>query len=181
MKNAGIAFAFLIFAGFITTIIAMEWYPAALIRTPQASGGRAHIIWTYYVSRVTNSTLTYYKNALVSSSSTLAITPSITHDAREKSTDSIIENILIHNKIRAEGLETETEALITKKIAAYENQPNFTIAIALIYGLDSSEFVELVARPEAEREILALKNNWDDAALTAWVATEKKASRIVRF
>ncbi len=181
MRNAGTAFAILIFAGLVTTMVAMQWYPAILMRTPDASGGRAHIIWEFQINRVADSALTYYKNALENTSSTLQVTGSVRKDAYEKSAANLIENILVHNAVRAEGLEDAIEALIAKKVDEYAAQPDFSVAVSLIYGLDNSGFWELIARPEAERDILKEKNKWDDAALAAWIEEEKKASRIVRF
>ena len=181
MRNAGTAFAFLIFAGFVTTVIAMHWYPAALVRSSDVNGGRAHIVWEFQINRVADSAITYYKNALENASSSLTITASIKKDAYEKSANTIIENILVHDAIRARGLEVETETLIGKKVAEYNNQPNFSVAVSLVYGLDDSGFIDLIARPEAEREILKEKNNWDDAGLAEWLTAEKKAGLIVRF
>lgn len=159
----------------------MQWYPAILVRTSDVNGGRAHIIWEFQINRVADSAITYYKNALENTSSSLAVTASVKNDAYEKSTNNIIENILVHDAVRKEGLEADVEALTTKKITEYQNQPNFGVALSLVYGLDNSGFLELIARPEAERDILKEKNMWDDAALATWLEEEKKASRIVRF
>jgi hypothetical protein len=181
MRNAGTAFAFLIVAGFITTVIAMQWYPAILVRTSDTSGGRAHILWEFQITRVADSALTYYKKALENTSSTLQITTSVRSDAYEKSASTLIENILVHDAVFAGGLEAATEALIAKKVDEYAAQPDFSIAVSLVYGLDNSGFIELIAQPEAEREILKEQNKWDDAALAVWITEEIKASRIVRF
>lgn len=181
MRNAATAFAFLIFVGIITVVFAMQWYPAILVRTPDASGGSAHIIWEYQINQVADSAITYYKNALENASSSLQITASVKKDAYEKSAGTLIENILVREAVRTGGLMKEADALITQKIAEYNNQPNFGVALSLVYGLDNSGFTELIARPEAERETLKTKKGWDDAALAAWLEEEKKASRIVRF
>ncbi len=181
MRNAGTAFALLMFAGFVTTVIAMQRYPAILVRSADENGGRAHVIWEFQIRRVADSALTYYKNALENASSTLAVTADVKKDAYEKSADTLIGNILVHDAVRAKGLEAATEALVAKKTAEYAAQPNFSVAVSLVYGLDDSGFVDLVVRPEAEREILKGKSGWDDAALAAWIAAEKKAGRIVRF
>jgi len=181
MRNAATAFAFLIVLGAVTLIFAMQWYPAILVRTPDASGGSAHIIWEYQINRVADSAITYYKNALENASSSLQVTAGVKKDAYEKSANTLIENILIQGAVDAGGWEQETDALVTQKIAEYNNQPNFGVALSLVYGLDNSGFTELIARPEAEREILKTKKGWDDAALAAWIEEEKKASRIVRF
>ena len=181
MRNAGTAFAFLLLVGAVTLVIAMQWYPAILVRATDINGGRAHIIWEFQINRVADSALTYYKQALENASSTLQLTKDVRSDAYKKSADSLIENILVHDAVRMKGLEAETETLITKKVDEYAAQPNFSVAISLVYGLDNSGFLELIARPEAERDILKEKNKWDDAALAAWLKEEKKASRIVRF
>jgi len=181
MRNAATAFAFLIVLGAVTLIFAMQWYPAILVRTPDASGGSAHIIWEYQINQVADSAITYYKNALENASSSLQVTASIKKDAYEKSANTLIENILVQSAVRLAELTKETDALVAEKIAEYNNQPNFGVALSLVYGLDNSGFTELIARPEAEREILKTKKGWDDAALAAWIEEEKKASRIVRF
>ena len=181
MRNAGTAFALLMLVGLITTVAAMQWYPAVFVRASSENGGRAHVIWEFQIRRVADSALTYYKNALENTSSTLALTKSVRDDAYEKSAETILENIIVHDAVRARGLEAETNTMIAKKIAEYSAQPNFSVALSLVYGLDNSGFIELIARPEAEREILKEKNAWDDAALVAWLEKEKKASRIVRF
>ena len=181
MRNAATAFAFLILAGLITLVFAMKWYPAILVRTPDALGGRAHIIWEFQINRVADSAITYYKNALENASSSLQVTTGVKKDAYEKSAQTLIENILVGDAVRAEGWEKETDALVAQKIGEYNNQPNFGVALSLVYGLDNSGFTELIAKPEAERDILKTKKGWDDAALAAWLAKEKKASRIVRF
>jgi hypothetical protein len=181
MRNAGTAFAILMFAGLVTTVIAMQWYPAILVRSSDASGGRAHIIWQFQINRVADSALTYYKKALENASSTLQITTSVRSDAYEKSANTLIENILVHDAVRAGGLEAAVEVLIAKKVDEYAAEPDFSVAVSLVYGLDNSGFIELIARPEAEREILKEKNAWDDTALAAWLEEETKVSRIVRF
>lgn len=181
MRNAATAFAFLITAGAITLVFAMQWYPAILVRTSNALGGKAHVIWEFQINRVADSAITYYKNALENASSSLQVTASVKKDAYEKSADMLVENILVHDAIRAGGWEKETNALVTEKMTEYENQPNFGVALSLVYGLDNSGFTELIARPEAEREIFKTKKRWDDAALAAWIEEEKKTSRIVRF
>lgn len=181
MRNAGTAFAFLMFAGFAAVVFAMQWYPVILVRSSDANGGRAHIVWEFQINRVANSALTYYKNALQNASSSLQVTASVRDDAYKKSADTFIENILVHDAVRAKGLEAKTETLIAKKVEEYAAQPNFSVAVSLVYGLDKSGFTDLIARPEAERDILKEKNKWDDAALAAWIVAETKASRIVRF
>ncbi len=181
MRNAGTAFAILACIGLMALIFVMQWYPAILVRVSDANGGGAHIIWEFQINRVADSAITYYKNALENASSSLTVTADIKRDAYEKSADSLLENILVHDAVRTRGLEAETDALVAKKLAEYQNQPNFGVALSLVYGLDNSGFLELIARPEAEREILKEKNAWDDAALATWLTAEKKASRIVRF
>lgn len=181
MRNAGTAFAVLIALGAVTLVFAMQWYPAILVRVPDALGGNAHVIWEFQITRVADSAITYYKNALENASSSLQVTAGIKKDAYEKSANTLIENILVRDAVRTAGLEKETDALVAEKIAEYNNQPNFGVALSLVYGLDNSGFTELIARPEAERETLKTKKGWDDAALAAWIEEEKKASRIVRF
>ena len=181
MRNSATAFAFLICAGFVTTVIAMQWYPAALMRASSRESGRAHIIWEFQIRRVMNSALTYYKNALKNASSTLQFTEEMRNDAYAKSRETLIENTIVHDAIVTRGLETEADTLVTKKIAEYSAEPDFNMAVSLVYGLDNSGFVKLIARPEAEREILKEKNAWDDTALAEWISKEKNTSRIVKF
>ena len=181
MRNAGTAFTFLIIAGFVTTVIAMQWYPAILVRASEKNGGRAHILWEFQIQRVADSALTYYKNALANASSSLPITESVQKDAYAKSADTLIENAIVADAIKTKGLDADAATLVTKKVAEYSAQPNFSVAVSLVYGLTDSSFLELIAKPEAERELLKAKNNWDDTALAAWIAEEKKQSRIVRF
>src|SRR3989344_8366448 len=127
MRNAGTAFAILIFAGIITLVIAMQWYPAILVRTPDESGGRARIIWKFQINRVADSALTYYKKALENASGTLRITTDVQKDAYEKSAETIIENILVNNAIRMQKLENAVDTLITKKVDEYAAQPDFSV------------------------------------------------------
>ena len=132
MRNAATAFTFLIFAGFITTVIAMQWYPAVLMRASSANGGKAHIVWEFQIRRVMNSALTYYKNALKNASSTLQITEEIQNDAYAKSRETLIENTIVHDAIIIRGLETEADMLVTKKITEYSAEPDFNMAVSLI-------------------------------------------------
>lgn len=191
MRNAGTAFTLLIFLGFATTVIAMDWYPAAVIKMREKNGGHAHIVWEFQIRRVADSALIYYKNALKTgplrqsaseaSTSTLAVTADMQQDAYQESRETLLENLIVDDAVRERGLATEAETRITEKIKGYAAQPDFSVAVSLVYGLDNSGFVELMARPEAERELLKEKNKWDDDALAAWIAEEKKQSRIVRF
>lgn len=181
MRNAGTTFTLLICLGFITTVIAMNWYPAAIIKTSDKNIGQAHVVWEFQIRKVADSALLYYKNALKNGTSTLAVTADMEQDAYRKSRETILENLIINDAIQERGLASEVESIITKKITAYAAQPDFSVAVSLVYGLDNSGFVELIARPEAERELLKEKNQWDDTALAAWIAEEKKQSRIVRF
>ena len=181
MRNAGTAFTLLIIFGFITTVIAMNWYPAAVIKMREKNGGHAHIVWKFQIRRVADSALMYYKNALKNGTSTLTVSAALQEDAYQKSRETLLENLVVNDAIQKQGFTTEAEALITAKIKEYAAQPDFSVAVSLVYGLDNSGFVELMARPEAERELLQEKNKWDDAALAAWIAEEKKQSRIVRF
>lgn len=181
MRNAGTAFTLLIVFGFITTVIAMNWYPAAVIKMEKQNGGQAHIVWEFQIRRIANSALMYYKNALRNGTSTLTVTTDMQEDAYQKSRETLLENLIVGDAVQERGLTAEAETLITAKIKGYAAQPDFSVAVSLVYGLDNSGFVELMARPEAEREILKEKNKWDDAALVAWITEEKKQSRIVRF
>lgn len=199
MRNAGTAFALLICGGFITTIVVMQWYPAAIMKASPQNGGQAHIVWEFQIQKVANSALMYYKNALKNDplrqsspprlgeagsearTSTLIVTAEMEQDAYQKSRETILENLIVNDAIQQQGLMSVAEARIAKKIAEYTVQPDFSIAVSLVYGLDNSGFVELMARPEAEQELLKEKNKWDDAALAVWIAEEKKQSRIVRF
>lgn len=181
MRNAGTVFGLLIFFGFMTTIIVMNWYPAAVIKMGEKNGGRAHIVWEFQIRKVADSALMYYKNALKNGTSTLAVTADMQENAYQKSRETLLENLIVDDAMQERGLTAEAEALITKKITEYAAQPDFSVAVSLVYGLDNSGFVELIARPEAERELLQEKNKWDDTALAAWIAKEKKQSRIVRF
>ena len=181
MRNAGTAFTILIFLGFVTTVVVMNWYPAAIIKMGKENGGRAHIIWKFQIQKVADSALMYYKNALINGTSTLMVTAVLQEDAYQKSRETLLENLIVHDAVEERGLTAEAEKLITEKIKGYAAQPDFSVAVSLVYGLDNSGFVELMARPEAERELIKEKRKWDDAALAAWIAEEKNRSRIVRF
>jgi hypothetical protein len=181
MRGIGLVFACLFGAGLFVTASIMGWYPRAIIKNSAANGGRAHIVWETEVRRMGDSALSYYAAALENASSSTRITKPMQTEAREKSMEVIIENIIIHDAITLNGLIAATDDRANQKIKEYEAQPNFSVAVSVVYGLTDSGFLDMVVRPAAERELLKEKNGWNDEDLALWLERERKEARIVRF
>lgn len=181
MKGIAIVLIALILACALMLIIITGAYPFAFMRASAGLGGTTHIIWARAANRVASATLTYYQTTLKTATTTIAITPALQTEARQKAVDALIEQALITDAIRQMHAEADAEALLQKKFAAYAARPEFTAAVSLAYGLDNAEFITLIARPETEKELLKQKKGWDDAALAAWLVAEKQQAQIARF
>lgn len=179
MTRQGTALIALIMTGSLATAWIMGWYPAAIMQGPRKAETR--VIWMFSANRVARATLAYYENALAGASSTIAQTPEAMREARVKSIEALIGNALVHAEIVERGMEEEAARMLAAKMEGYAAQPEFPSAVALVYGLDASGFLEFIARPETEREMLMAKESWNEAGFAIWLETEKKTSRIVRF
>ncbi len=169
----------LVLAGII--VYATDGYPAAIIIAPADIGGNAHIIWTRTVHRISAATVTYYKTMLSTATSTLAVTPALRAETRKKSIDALIEQTFIADAVKNSSASGAVEELLQKNIQAFAARSELNSAIMALYGLNGEDFIALVIRPEAEKEVLKQKNNWDDTALARWLAEEKEKAQIVRF
>ncbi len=181
MSHPGKAFAAIIAIGFATACAMLGWYPAAFVVAPGDIGGGAHIVWASDASRMAESAIRYYGQAAGQATSTMRLPPELAREARSKSVDALIDAILVRDAIVHENSGTEADAMIEEKMATYVRNPEFSVAVSVVYGLDTARFVGFVARPEIEREFLKGKRGWDDAAFTAWLASEREKSKIVRF
>lgn len=181
MKYYSAALLILSFTFGIILCAALGFYPVALIAPTKDSGGRPHIIWARSVRRVAHTTLIYYKHALGTASSTLAITRAINNEVYEKSRTALIDQTFIADAARHAATETEIRAFMEEKLTRSNAHPNFETAVSLLYGLDGAGFIELIARPEAEKELLKKKRGWDDVAFNAWLTQTKQKSQIVIF
>ncbi len=176
----GTAFLILIATGACITSFIMGWYPAAIVMGPKEATG-THIIWESSVSRMARATIAYYGNAASEASSTFEPTREIKKEARTQSIETLIGHSLIRDAVRAAGVEGEVQAALSEKMDGYAARPEFVSAVGLVYGLDSSGFLEFIARPETEREILMKKTDQDETAFATWLAKRKSEARIVRF
>lgn len=156
-------------------------YPAAFIIASPDIGGSPHIIWARAVNRIAQITLLYYKTTLSTATSTLAITPAMQTETQHKSIEMLIEQTLIADAIKNIQADDDVETLLQKNIQAFAARAELNSAIMTLYGINGEDFIALVMRPEAEREILKQKNNEDDAAFTRWLTEEKEKAQIVRF
>ena len=181
MNHLGKALVFIAACAGLAAAIVTGRYPAAFVRAPQDIGGSAHVIWASDVRRMADAALTYYGNAQATSSPALADRPEADAEARKKSADGLIRNALVADRVATDGAERDVRALIAETMKKYSEKPEFSTAISLVYGLDASGFMDLIVRPEAEREVLKKKNGWDDAALSAWIEKEFAAASIARF
>lgn len=175
--SAALLFLTLIFG--ISICAAFGFYPAALVVPGPASDAQPHIIWARSVRRVAHATLLYYEHALETASSPLRITPALSREVQNKSIQALINQIFIADAARQAVTEADIQAFMEEKLARYNAEPHFGTAIFLLYGLNSSAFVEFIARPEAEKELLQQKRGWDDAVLEQWLAEEKRRAQIV--
>ena len=169
----------------ITAILALIFitgaYPFVFMRASKDLQGATHVIWARTAHRIADAALTYYQTTLGTATTTIAITPALKQEAREKALDALIDQALITDAVRLMDSDAEAKALLNKKFAAYEERSEFVAALSLSYGLDTYEFAELIAYPEIEKEMLKQKKGWNDTELRAWLAEEKSKARIVRF
>lgn len=181
MKYQGLAFVAIIMVAVCAGLLFMEKYPAAFITMPASLGGEAEIIWTSDAERMARSTIVYYRQALGGATTTISLPEGAEREALTKSIDTLVRNAVMAHAIEAEGLRAETDTLLAERMAGYAAQPEFSAAMAMLYGLDTDSFLEFIARPETEREILKREKDLDDAALAAWLDRLVTESRIVRF
>lgn len=181
MKGVAVLLIALIAACAIMLIIITGAYPLVFMRASANIGRATDIIWAREANRVAEATLTYYQTTLGTATTTIAITPALKTEARQKAVDALIEQALIANILEQMHARADAETLLQKKFAAYAARPEFAAAVSLAYGLNNAEFIALIARPETEKETLKQKKRWDDAALAAWLAEEKQKTQIARF
>lgn len=181
MKYYSAALLLLSFTFGIFLCAIVGFYPVTLIAPTKDSGGRPHIIWARSVRRAAQTTLIYYAYALRTASSTLTITSAIKNEVYNKSIEALIDQTFIADAARHAATEAEIQAFIEEKLTRSSTEPNFETAVSLLYGLNGAWFIELIARPEAEKEMVKKKKGWDDAALEKWLAEEKRRAQIVKF
>ncbi len=181
MSHGGKAFAAIIAMGVVTACAMLGWYPAAFVATPEDIGGDSHIVWASGVDRMAASAIRYYGQAAGQTTSTVKLAPEIAREAHAKSLDALIDTIIVRDAIAHDDGTAEADALLEEKMATYSQNPEFSVAMSVVYGLDAAGFVEFIARPETEREFLKNGEKWDDAAFAAWLASERAGSKIVRF
>lgn len=181
MKSIIVLLIGLIAACALVLIVITGAYPFVFMRASADLKGTTHIIWARAANRVAEATLTYYQTTLGTATTTIMITPALKKEARQKATDTLIEQALIADALEQINARADVELLLQKKFAAYAARPEFTAAISLAYGLDNAEFIALIARPETEKETLKQKKGWDDAALAAWLIEEKQKAQIAQF
>ena len=177
--SAALIFLTVTFSIFLCALVG--FYPAALVAPARNSGLKPHIIWARSVRRVSQTTLIYYERAFGNASSTFAITPLTINEVKSKSVEALINQTFIADAARRAATDAEIQIFIEEKLARSNTAPHFKTAVSLLYGLDSAGFIELIARPEAEKEMLQKKKGWDDAALEHWLAEEKRRAKIVKF
>lgn len=156
-------------------------YPAAIAVMPESAGGGTAVIWAKDADRMGHAAIAYYRQMQSSASSTVPVPPGAEREAFSKSVSVLVDRAFVSAGIDAAGLRPEADALFVEKMSVYGQQPEFSAAIAMMYGLSPASFVEFIARPETEKEILMEKKGWDDAAFAAWVEELKQQGRIVRF
>ncbi len=181
MNHLGKALFILLGTGAIATATLTETYPAAFIRSPKDIGGASHIIWTYDASRMARSVITYYGTINATSSTQVLTNQAVTKQARTESIDALIKNALVGDLVATQGTDADVDALIAETMKKEAENPGLSTAIGIVYGLDTSGFMNLIVRPAAEREVVMKTNKWNDAGLAAWLAKEIAASSIVRF
>lgn len=181
MRYQGIAFIIIIAIAGMVGMLFMEKYPAAFVTMPPSLGGKAEIIWTDDARRMAQSTIVYYRQALATASTTISLPEGAEREALSKSIDALIGNAIAARAVDAAGLRAETDTLLVKRMTEYAERPEFGAATAMLYGLDTGSFLEFVARPETEREILKREKNLEEAAFRKWLAELEAESRIVRF
>ncbi len=181
MSHPGKAFAAIIAIGVAAACAMLGWYPAAFVVAHADIGGNAHVVWASDASRMAASAIRYYGQAAGQATSTAKITPELAREARTKSVDALIDTIIVRDAIAHEDDEAEADTLLEEKMTTYSQNPEFSVAMSVVYGLNAAGFVEFIARPETEREFLKGKKKWDDAAFAAWLASERGKAKIVRF
>jgi len=181
MRYQGLAFIIIILIVGATGILFMEKYPAAFVTVSPSLGSEAEIIWTNDAHRMAQGVMVYYRQTLGNATSTVDLPEGTEREALSKSIDALIRNTIMARAIDTEGLRAKTDTLLAERMAEYAKQPEFSVAMAMLYGLDTDSFLEFIARPETEREVLKTEKGLDDAALASWLDTLERESRIVRF
>lgn len=181
MRYQGLAFTIILIFAVLSGALFMEKYPAAFVTMPESLGSEAEIVWKSDATRMARSTIVYYRQALGGATTTITLPAEAEREALSKSIDTLIRNGLMAQAIDTGGFRAETDTLLAKRMAEYAGQPEFSAAMAMLYGLDTKSFLEFVARPETEREVLKEKKGFDDATLAKWLDELEAESRIVRF
>ena len=156
------------------------WYPVALVRSSPALGEKSHIMWARAVEKVARATITYY-HAIGAIPGTPSEQKTIATETRAQALTILIEQTLVADAVRRHATNEDIAARIDTRISSRASQQELYTAISLVYGLDASGFYTLIARPEAEKELLKETLNLDDAGFSAWLAAEKKAAMIILF
>ena len=181
MRYQGLAFVMIIAIAGIAGMLFMEKYPAAFVTAPPSLGGEAEIIWKSDARRMAGGVIVYYRQALGGTTTTISLPEGTEREALSKSIDTLIRNAIMAHAVDAAGLRAETDTLLAERMNEYAKQPEFSAAMAMLYGLDTGSFLEFIARPETEREVLKKEKTMDDAALAKWLDELETESRIVRF
>jgi hypothetical protein len=147
--------------------IAIAWniYPAAIVND--------EIIWMRTIERMRGAARIYQEKTAAAARGAPPTIPA--------ALDAAIQTILVRQAVRAQGAEPHAAARLAQALENAAKEPDFAIAISLLYGLDSAGFAEFILRPQAEKEVLMEKNGWAEERFQAWLAAQRTSARIVKF
>lgn len=95
--------------------------------------------------------------------------------------DRIIENILVGQELE-NLLRDQLDVAVEKKISEQNlNIVQVSEAAGNIYGLNFSDFRDVVLKPVAEKEILESRLSKQDDNLQNWLATARESAKVIIF
>jgi hypothetical protein len=93
--------------------------------------------------------------------------------------DTLIENILIDEGLRQRMKKKEINDLVNEKIEKALIGVNIKDLANKMYGLSADDFIDNFLRPQAKRDILSNRLNFENTNLNDWLKNEKKRAKVI--
>ncbi len=158
-------------------LVRQGWYPVAIINS--------EIVWEYNLDKEVRAAEYYYQQALRPGSGQALQRDSgqilVTHGKQIRTTvfKNIVERKLVSSALKKELNNTELTASINNAISPYLENLNLERAAIALYGLNLTDFYELVIIPQAEKELLYKQLQKNGINYSDWLSQAEKSAKII--
>jgi len=167
-----IIFAALVVLGSVLYIfIAYGYFPVAIVNssfiTQREYEKNVAAVINYYDAAAK----TYSKGDIKSSEKDIL-------ELKQLTLNEMIQNRLVHVELK-KRLGRDLRGIVDKKLADAKNKEDFKKAATAIYGLEFSDFTDLVLTPVAEREVLEGRLFLASSTFEDWTRGAKQQARVI--